>query len=109
MNAVMFALLLGASAESRSATEAPRSPAAMVGVSLQIVDACGVVSQAGSARLRCRTSVTGADGSMTASGISPALVSEQWCPREKLAATTQESVCSGVRAPDSDRQLVFTF
>ena len=109
VNAVMFALLLATSGESLSATGAAQSPSVMVGVSLQIVDACGVVSQAGSVLARCRSAVTRADSSMTGSPITPVLVTEQWCPRDKLADTGQESVCSEVRTPDSDRLLVFTF
>jgi hypothetical protein len=104
VNAVMFALLLAASAESRSAPGA-----VMVGVSLQVVDACGVASQADSVRVRCRSTMKLANGSTTDSRTSPALVSEQWCPRDKFAATAQESVCSEARAPGSDLQLVFTF
>ena len=109
VNAVMFALLLAASAESRSATGVAVSSAVKIGVSLQIIDACSVASQADSVRVRCRSTVQRSDDSVTDSRISPALVSEQWCPRDQFAATAQESVCSEVRAPGSDRQLVFTF
>ena len=107
LSTVMFALLPNASAESRSITGA-RSAAA-VGVSLQIVDACGVVSQATGPQLRCRSTVARTAGSVSRN--SPALISTQWCRHEQFAASTpQELVCSKVRAPDSDQQLVvFTF
>jgi hypothetical protein len=109
LGAVMFALLPDAIAESRSVTEGARSPAAMVGVSLQIVDACGVASQAAGVLLRCRSTAARAAGSV--SRLSPALVSTQWCRSEGPAASSaQEFVCSEVRTPGSDQQLiVFTF
>ena len=107
LSTVMFALLPNASAESRSITGA-RSAAA-VGVSLQIVDACGVASQATGPQLRCRSTVARTAGSVSRN--SPALISTQWCRHEQFAASSpQELVCSKVRASDSDQQLVvFTF
>ena len=109
LSAVMFALLPDAIAESRSETGGAQSPAAMVGVSLQIVDACGVASQAAGVLLRCRS--TAARAADSVSRVSPAVVSTQWCRREEPAASgAQEFVCSEVRTPGSDQQLmVFTF
>ena len=107
LSTVMLALLPDASAESRSITGA-RSAAA-VGVSLQIVDACGVASQASGLQLRCRSTVAPTAGSVSRN--SPALISTQWCRYEQLAASSsQELVCSNVRVSDSDQQLVvFSF
>jgi hypothetical protein len=108
LSVVVLALLLYASAESRSATGSARSPQVSVGVWLQIVDACGVASQTAGAQLRCRSTMARAAGSVSAG--SPALVSVQWCRREEPAgASAQQAVCSEVRAPDSDQQLIFTF
>ena len=101
VNAVMFALLLAASAESCWA-----AGSVTVGVSLEIVDACGVATQADSVRVGCRSTMQRTNGSTTESRMSPALISEQWC---QFTGAAQESVCSEVRAPGSERQLVFTF
>ena len=103
----MFALLHHASTESHAATGV--APAAKVSVSLQIVDACGVASQAAGAQLRCRSTMARAAGSVSYS--SPALVSTQWCRLEQPAgASAQETVCSEMRGSSSDQQVVvFTF
>ncbi len=74
-----------------------------VGVSLRIVDACGVQSQTSGVQVRCRSTT----GAASSSRISPAQVSTQWCRGDRLTGDNAgEPVCSATRAPGHDQQLL---
>jgi hypothetical protein len=78
---------------------------ATIGVSLRIVDTCGVAQASGGVRIRCRSGQAPSANS-SGSRVSPASVAQQWCRGIVSNSDSTESACLVTRAPGYDQQLV---
>lgn len=77
-----------------------------IGVSIRIVDTCGVAQTSGDVRVRCRSGQAAPSANSSGSRVSPANVAQQWCRGDVSNSATTEPACVVARTPGYDQQLV---
>lgn len=77
-----------------------------IGVSIRIVDSCGVAGGFEDVRVRCRSGLATPGAQSSGSRVSPASVAQQWCRNDVADSGTTEPACLVMRAPGYDQQLV---
>ncbi|MBA2548572.1 MAG: hypothetical protein H0V16_08970 [Burkholderiaceae bacterium] len=102
----ILAVLSTAILMAASSTALANTNQAAVGVSIRIVDSCGVVQMSGNVQIRCRSDqASAAKSGLTR--ISPASTTQQWCSTgAESNSDAAKPTCVAKRAAGYELQLV---